>query len=111
MNKKPNLSLEVVFQALSSSPRLEIVKLLANGGRCVNCITQKLDLSQSVASQHLRVLRLAGLVESKKHGKHIHYFIRCESVHYISEFFEKICTKSDICACGQKDCKCGCQDK
>jgi ArsR family transcriptional regulator len=110
MKRKPEISLDAVFQALSSPPRLEIIKLLSKGGRCVNCITEKLGLSQSVVSQHLRVLRFAKMVETQKRGKHIHYFVCCGTVHVINKFMEKICESSDICACGEKDCKCGCQE-
>ena len=65
-----------IFKALSDPTRLRIVKLLSGCQfLCVNALTNKLDVTQSAVSQHLRVLRQAGLVEGSRKGFHIHYSI------------------------------------
>ena len=65
-----------IFKALSDATRLRIVKLLSeNKYLCVNALTNRLDVTQSAVSQHLRVLRQAGLVEGSRRGSHIHYSI------------------------------------
>lgn len=62
-----------VFRALSCKKRFAIVKLLLLQESCVGTIAEKLEASQSSVSQHLRVLRDAGLVEDYRCGYHIHY--------------------------------------
>ena len=86
-----NISLEVMFQALASPVRIEIVNLLGTGRCCVNCIAKELGLPQTVVSQHLRVLRLAGIVESDKQGKFIHYSINRNAIDSLREFLKSLC--------------------
>lgn len=63
-----------IMRALAHPLRLRIVLLLhANRGICVQNIYSKLDIEQSVASQHLRILRDARLVYTERQGKFIHY--------------------------------------
>jgi ArsR family transcriptional regulator len=62
-----------LFKALSSEPRLKIVRLLKEHPQCVNALAQRLGMSQSAVSQHLRVLREAGLAKAHKRGNWMHY--------------------------------------
>lgn len=64
-----------IFKALSDPTRLKLVKLLNKheGALCVNALAHRLGVTQSAASQHLRVLRQAGLVRSERHGYFVHY--------------------------------------
>ena len=64
-----------IFKALSVHSRLQIVKLIKDKQLCVNAITKKLDISQPAVSQHLSVLKEAGLVKSDRYGSIIHYSI------------------------------------
>jgi ArsR family transcriptional regulator len=63
------------FKALSDPTRLRLVKLLSEGGGalCVNALAQRLAVTQSAVSQHLRVLRQAGLVRGERRGSFVHY--------------------------------------
>ena len=63
-------------KALGDSRRLEIFKLLLDHSYCVNAIARQLGISQSAVSQHMRVLREAGLVAGEKRGYHVHYSVR-----------------------------------
>ncbi len=67
--------LVAVLKALSAEPRLKIVRLLKERTLCVNAITARLRMTQSAVSQHLRVLREAGLVRAEKRGYWMHYSI------------------------------------
>ncbi len=96
-----NISLEVMFQALSSPVRVKIVQLLGAGPLCVGSISNRLGISQSAVSQHLRVLRLAGIVQAEKHGKHIHYSLRLDALNTLRMFFRT------LCGCKGKDNCCG----
>jgi DNA-binding transcriptional ArsR family regulator len=64
-----------IFKALSDPTRLRLVKLLGEGGGalCVNALACRLEVTQSAVSQHLRVLRQVGLVQSDRRGYHVHY--------------------------------------
>jgi ArsR family transcriptional regulator len=62
-----------VFKALTDETRLRILKLLADGERCVCEIVAALNIVQPKVSFHLRTLKGAGLVRDSKHGKWIHY--------------------------------------
>ncbi len=69
-----------VLKALSSEPRLKIFRLLKERSLCVNAITGRLGVTQSAVSQHLRILREAGLVEAEKRGCWMHYSVRREAL-------------------------------
>ena len=62
-----------VLKVLASPQRLEILHLLAGGPLDVNRIAGEIGASQPNASQHLAVLRAAGLVEADRRGREIHY--------------------------------------
>ena len=69
-----------IFKALSDPTRLRLVKLLSECLRgeckvalCVNALAHRLGVTQSAVSQHLRVLRQAGLVRGKRRGTFVHY--------------------------------------
>jgi DNA-binding transcriptional ArsR family regulator len=78
--------LSEIFKALSDPTRLRLIKLLSeqppvecpgecNGRRflCVNALAHRVGVTQSAVSQHLRVLRQAGLVRGERHGSFMHY--------------------------------------
>jgi len=64
-----------VFEALANETRLKIIKLLQEGERHVEELTQTLGLAQSTVSHHLRVLKDAGLVRAEKRGRSMYYSI------------------------------------
>jgi ArsR family transcriptional regulator len=62
------------FKALADPTRVAIVNRLAGAGEvCVCELVAEADLSQPTVSHHLRVLRQAGLVESRKRGTWSYY--------------------------------------
>jgi ArsR family transcriptional regulator, arsenate/arsenite/antimonite-responsive transcriptional repressor len=68
-----------VFGVLADPTRLRLVKILCRQRDqhvlCVNALAGILGVTQSAVSQHLRVLRVIGLVKAERRGYHIHYFI------------------------------------
>ena len=66
-----------VFKALSDATRLRIVWLLcrANTDLCVCEIMDSLDGSQYNVSRHLRIRKSEGLVQDRKEGKWVFYFL------------------------------------
>jgi DNA-binding transcriptional ArsR family regulator len=62
-----------VFAALASPPRREVLQLLLGGPRTVNDLASHFDMRRPSLSEHLRVLREAGLVSERKVGRERHY--------------------------------------
>jgi DNA-binding transcriptional ArsR family regulator len=62
-----------LHKALSVPVRLRILELIGQRPLCVNAITRCLEISQPAVSQHLAVLKHAGLVSSTKQGYTVHY--------------------------------------
>jgi rhodanese-related sulfurtransferase/DNA-binding transcriptional ArsR family regulator len=60
-------------KALSSPQRLELLELLAQGERTVDSLAKETSLSVANVSQHLKALRAACLVESRKQGLFVWY--------------------------------------
>ncbi|HEY4321330.1 MAG TPA: metalloregulator ArsR/SmtB family transcription factor [Gemmatimonadales bacterium] len=66
------------FQALSDPTRLRIIGLLGAGEQCVCELMAALDAAQSRLSFHLRVLKEAGLVTSRRDGQWMYYTLQRE---------------------------------
>lgn len=60
-------------KAFSNGRRLELIELLAQGERSVEALANVASLSVANASQHLQILRQAGLVRTRREGQHIYY--------------------------------------
>jgi DNA-binding transcriptional ArsR family regulator len=71
--------LSLFFSTLSDPTRLKLFQLLCRqqepDALCVNALAYILGVSQSAVSQHLRVLRSAGLVRGERKGYRVHYFV------------------------------------
>ena len=62
-----------VFDAIASPVRRDILDLLRQGGRPVHDLAASFAMSRPAVSQHLRVLREAGLVTEERVGRERHY--------------------------------------
>ena len=62
-----------VLRTLASPRRLEILHCLVEGPREVGRIAQDIGASQPNVSQHLAVLRTAGIVEAERDGREVRY--------------------------------------
>jgi ArsR family transcriptional regulator len=69
-----------VFKALAHASRLLIVEELAQGERCVCELTELVGADMSTVSNHLSVLRNAGVVDSDKRGQQVYYRLRMPCV-------------------------------
>ena len=68
MVDRDDIELSHVFRALSVQKRAEIVRLLAERTLCVGALSHLLGISPGAVSQHLRILKDAGLVEADRRG-------------------------------------------
>lgn len=62
-----------IGKALSSPKRLELVELLAQGEKRVETLAAQAGIDMRLTSAHLKVLREARLVETRRDGKYVHY--------------------------------------
>ncbi len=80
-----------VLQALADANRLRILDLLMQGDSC-NCeLTERLGLPANLLSHHLRVLRQAGLVRSRRDaldGRWIYYVVSKETLGRWRDWFQ-----------------------
>jgi DNA-binding transcriptional ArsR family regulator len=78
----------LVFRAVNHPLRQQMLRLLdQNKQLTVTSLYGKLNLEQSVASQHLAILRKAGLVSTKRDAKFIYYAVsyqKLEQMHSIA---------------------------
>jgi DNA-binding transcriptional ArsR family regulator/rhodanese-related sulfurtransferase len=77
-------------KALSSPHRLEMLELLAQGERTVDSLATEVGLSLANASQHLRALRQAALVESRKDGLFVYYRLADPDVFELSKVVRSV---------------------
>ena len=80
INDKLKVSSELL-RALTHPLRMKILAFIDQQGDInVNKIYNTLNLEQSITSQHLRILRNAGVVDTKRNGKYIYYRINYDKV-------------------------------
>ena len=70
--------------------RLKIYQALLERKHCVRSLSKKFGVSESAISQHMRVMKEAGLVSGEKYGYHTHYLPLQNAVDYLTEQFEKM---------------------
>lgn len=81
-----------VFKLMSDETRLRILMYLMREGELhVTALCERLEQSQPAVSHHLALLRVAGLIEARRDGKHNYYSVRAKHFHRImGELFKSI---------------------
>jgi rhodanese-related sulfurtransferase len=69
-----------IGKAVSAPKRIELLELLCQGPRTVEALAQQTALTVANASQHLKILRAARLVEAQKQGLFVEYRLADEDV-------------------------------
>ena len=70
------MDIALIFKCLSDENRLKIIKLLSQRKYCVRALAKQLGISEPAVSQHIRMLKNAGLLEiGDKKGYNIHYAV------------------------------------
>lgn len=100
--------LALLMKALSSKTRLRILKLLRHHQLCAGGIARGIGASASTASQHLRVLRSAGLVADCRRGSHIHYSLVAERLRELEDAVGRLMPEGEpFEACRRPAAECG----
>jgi DNA-binding transcriptional ArsR family regulator len=81
----------LVLRAVNHKLRQQILKLIdENGKMTVTDLYVKLRLEQSVASQHLAILRKAGFVNTDREGKFIFYSVNVIRMKELNKFVDEL---------------------
>ena len=85
-------SLAEIFKALSDPTRLKIIRLLSSKKPvlCVGALAHQLGISQPAVSQHLRVLKNAGILKAHRIGLHVHYVFNPSMLHEHKEMIDAL---------------------
>ena len=100
------MELSQMLKALGEPTRLSIFQQLLTRKHCVRSLSKKLGLTESAVSQHMKVLREAGLVYGERYGYHIHYLPKQEAIDELCAAFGDmkaqslaLCRDPGICQC------------
>lgn len=79
-----------ILKALSHPVRLKIVRQLYDGPICVCHIHSNIEYSQANVSKHLKILKSANIVESKKEGMFMYYKLTNDKIKNLMKIAEEI---------------------
>ena len=83
-------SLVKSLKALADEKRFGILQLLMAGDLCVGALAGRLGVSKPAVSQHLKILREAGLIKGEKRGYWVHYTVEKEALIQMAEKLQKL---------------------
>lgn len=100
------MNLQVLVKSIGEPMRFRILEMLTSRKYCVRSLSEHLGISESAVSQHLKVMREAGLVYSEKYGYHTHYMPTPEAMDCLAEGFTALQRKSGALNCDANNCNC-----
>ena len=78
-----------IFKALADPTRRAVFERLADGDRTATELRDGLDISQPAMSQHLAVLRSAGLVAEERSGRNVNYRVNPEGLAHMDRWLRR----------------------
>ena len=84
----------LLLKALADETRYKIISLLLSHDFCVGALAKRLQISDAAVSQHLQVLRKAGLVKGEKKGYWTHYTVQKNVLNKVADSLRKLTTKA-----------------
>jgi DNA-binding transcriptional ArsR family regulator len=84
------MNADSILKALVEPHRREILRLVRDEARSVNEITEHFSISQQAVSQHLKVLKEAGLVAVRRDGQRRLYEVRPEGLDSLERFLAEL---------------------
>lgn len=107
------MELTLVLKAISDETRMKIIKLLLGHDYCVRGLARRLELSESAISQHLKVMKEAGVLVGQKRGYFIHYEVNKEVLLEVARQLEVLvggevhsCIAASESGCQKERCQC-----
>ena len=85
-------NVNLVFEALSSTPRRMILSYLSATSLTAGEIAERFDMSKPALSKHLKILQTANLVIAEKKGQFMHYSLNRDNlVSSLADFTANFC--------------------
>lgn len=82
--------LVLTFKALSDETRLKMLVILSRRRICAKGLAKHLGISEAAVSQHLKVLREAGIISGEKEGYYVYYNVQKQALAEIKSFIEQL---------------------
>jgi ArsR family transcriptional regulator, arsenate/arsenite/antimonite-responsive transcriptional repressor len=93
-----------VVGVLADPVRAQIVQVLARGPACVCHLVEDLDLKQPNVSNHIRVLRQAGLIRGENRGKFTFYHLNHAALDAAASFLAQLADTARANASAHREC-------
>ena len=93
-----------VLKALADPTRRRIVELLASEQLCTCHLVEELPATQTNVSNHLRVLREAGLVTSEQAGRYTYHRLVPEALDELSTGLARVASRSRLALAVKRPC-------
>ena len=87
------------FKALADENRMLILRLLLRRNCCVRALSRQLDISEAAVSQHLKVLREAGLILGEKSGYFTHYTVNRSALQVLADALSAMARAAECVPC------------
>ncbi len=100
------MNCEKMLKALGEPMRFRIFNCLLERKHCVRSLSKQLGISESAVSQHLKVMREAGLVYGERHGYHIHYLPEQDALDSLAGLFADMRQRSEMLDRDAAVCQC-----
>ena len=100
------MDLAIMLKALGEPTRFSVFQYLLIRKHCVRSLSRKLGISESAVSQHMKVLKEAGLVYGERYGYHIHYLPKQEALDELSRAFAAMKEQSEVLCRDPLVCQC-----
>ena len=96
-----------ILKALADNTRIQIIKSLLSQSSCGKGLARKTGISEAAVSQHIKILKEAGLLSGEKRGYRMHYSVNTDVLEEVSEFFSILAKtpREEVCNTGQCSCK------
>lgn len=93
-----------VLKAIADESRMSILELLLKHNYCVRALANELELTEATVSQHLKVLREAGLLVGEKRGYFMHYIVEREVLRELAKEIEALAAiEAKVCHPEERD--------
>lgn len=100
------MNISLFLKALGEPMRYQIFQALLERKHCVRSLSKKFGISESAISQHMKILKEAGLVYGLRFGYHIHYLPRQEAVDALAAAFQQMQQQSLALDRDSRVCQC-----
>ncbi len=100
------MELKIILKALGEPMRLQIFQNLLQRKHCTRSLSKKLGVTESAVSQHLKILKEAGLIYGERYGYHVHYLPSQDALDFLVKMVKQMQRQSlkvdrnpNVCNC------------